>query len=155
MGGRCHVKVFKREVLHVCEWHRHIVHAYPPLTLTRGVEEGRLDVEVRGVTARRTVRVLPCIRLRVHWIVCFFNFIYYDTILIDSRTKYQILCLCLDLNVSIRCYLTEAERCTYSENSLPGIFPCQTMIKFILEFVIQLFFVIVRVIVKGAGALLR
>jgi hypothetical protein len=147
VGGRCHVKVFKGEVLHVGERDRHVVHAYPSLSLTRGVEEGRLDVQVRGVTAGRTVWVLPCIRLRVHWIVCFFNFIYYDTILIDSRAKYQILCFCLDLNVSIRCYLTESERCTYSEDSFPSIFPCQTMIKFILEFVIQLFFVIVRVIV--------
>jgi hypothetical protein len=147
VGGRCHVKVFKGEVLHVGERDRHVVHSYPSLTLTRGVEERRLDVQVRGVTAGRTVWVLSTIRLRVHWIVCFFNFIYYDTILIDTWTKYQILCLCLDLNVSIRCYLTESERCTYSENSLPSIFPRQTMIKFILEFVIQLFFVIVRVIV--------
>lgn len=147
MGGRCHVNVFKWEVFHVCKRNRHIVHSYSSLTLTRRVEEGRLDVEVRGVTTGRTVWVLTSSCLRVHWIVCFFNFIYYDTILIDTRTKYQILCLRFDLNVSIRCYLTEAKRCTYSENSFPSIFPCQTMIKFILEFVIQLFFVIVRVIV--------
>ena len=104
------------------------MHTNATFTLTRGVEQGRLDVKMAGVTAGRTVRVFTGTR---DVALCLFYLVNDHTIGVDGGAKYEVIGLSFDLNISIRSYLTEADRGTDSEHGLPSVLTGQRMIELI------------------------
>jgi hypothetical protein len=132
-------------MFHVSQWDSDIMHTDASLTLTRGVEQGALYVQMSVVSAGHLIRVLTLPRIRQ---VSLLQFIYYDAVNVNRRVYNQVHRLLLDLDVSIRPHLIEPGRGANTEHGLPCDLPCHAVIQLVRELHGKCARIVLRVIVE-------